>query len=256
MKIFRKIRFQELTKSNFGKYIVYAIGEIILVVIGILIALYVNNKKEEADQLKLQRNHLVLIKEELENNLIILDKENKELHNIVTNIKDLVNLKNSDQPLDQVTEVHLSELLFLPLTRSIEIDYENGAFNNFVTSGNLEDIKNDSIKTILRSWNRKIETVKLQEYAVNEAFDKAVNFVNTNGSLKTVLDKIGLSKAYLEVNDNSEPYSNKFLLRSRQFENILIQYLGVATQLLRKNYLTFKSDIELLIRLIDVELIQ
>ena len=46
MKIFRKIRFNTVTKKNFGKYFVYATGEIILVVIGILIALYLNGKKK------------------------------------------------------------------------------------------------------------------------------------------------------------------------------------------------------------------
>lgn len=42
MKIFRKIRFNLLKKNGNGKYLKYAIGEIILVVIGILIALQIN----------------------------------------------------------------------------------------------------------------------------------------------------------------------------------------------------------------------
>ena len=43
IKIFRKIRQQSLTENKFSKYLIYAIGEIILVAIGILIALQVNN---------------------------------------------------------------------------------------------------------------------------------------------------------------------------------------------------------------------
>ena len=39
IKIYRKIRQKMLTENKFGKYLTYAIGEIILVVIGILIAL-------------------------------------------------------------------------------------------------------------------------------------------------------------------------------------------------------------------------
>lgn len=42
MKIFRKIRFDLLKKNGNGKYLKYAIGEIVLVVIGILIALQIN----------------------------------------------------------------------------------------------------------------------------------------------------------------------------------------------------------------------
>ena len=46
IKLFRKIRQGLLTENKFGKYVLYAIGEIVLVVIGILIALQVNNWNE------------------------------------------------------------------------------------------------------------------------------------------------------------------------------------------------------------------
>lgn len=47
IKFFRKVRQKLLTENNFSKYLIYAIGEIILVVIGILIALQVNNWNTE-----------------------------------------------------------------------------------------------------------------------------------------------------------------------------------------------------------------
>jgi uncharacterized protein YlxW (UPF0749 family) len=43
IKFFRKIRQRLLTDNKFGKYILYSIGEIVLVMIGILLALQVNN---------------------------------------------------------------------------------------------------------------------------------------------------------------------------------------------------------------------
>ncbi|SKB88672.1 DUF6090 family protein, partial [Maribacter arcticus] len=54
IKFFRKIRQQLLTENKFSKYLLYAIGEIVLVMVGILLALQVNNwnelrKKEEAE---------------------------------------------------------------------------------------------------------------------------------------------------------------------------------------------------------------
>ena len=47
IKFFRKIRQRLLTENRLGKYLLYAIGEILLVVIGILIALSINNWNEE-----------------------------------------------------------------------------------------------------------------------------------------------------------------------------------------------------------------
>ena len=47
IKFFRRIRKRLLTESKIGKYLLYALGEIILVVIGILIALQINNWNEQ-----------------------------------------------------------------------------------------------------------------------------------------------------------------------------------------------------------------
>ncbi|MEN2281330.1 DUF6090 family protein [Algoriphagus sp. SE2] len=46
IKFFRKIRYNLMSENNTSKYVKYAIGEIVLVVIGILIALQINNWNE------------------------------------------------------------------------------------------------------------------------------------------------------------------------------------------------------------------
>ena len=47
IQLFRKIRHHHLIKNGMGKYILYAIGEILLVVIGILIAVAINTRNEQ-----------------------------------------------------------------------------------------------------------------------------------------------------------------------------------------------------------------
>jgi hypothetical protein len=65
IRFFRKIRQQLLTESKFRKYLLYAIGEIALVVIGILIALSINNWNQ--DQM-IRKTELTLL-DEMKNNL-------------------------------------------------------------------------------------------------------------------------------------------------------------------------------------------
>jgi sensor domain CHASE-containing protein len=47
IKFFRKIRQNMIKENRTSKYLLYAIGEIVLVVIGILIALSINNSNQE-----------------------------------------------------------------------------------------------------------------------------------------------------------------------------------------------------------------
>jgi len=65
IKFFRKIRQRLLSENKFNKYLVYAIGEIILVVIGILIALQINNANENAKENKVLKGYLQNISKNL-----------------------------------------------------------------------------------------------------------------------------------------------------------------------------------------------
>ena len=58
IKFFRQIRFNLMSENKTGKYLKYAIGEIILVVFGILIALSINNWNEDRKSVKLQKEIL------------------------------------------------------------------------------------------------------------------------------------------------------------------------------------------------------
>ena len=58
IKFFRKIRQNLLSEGKTGKYMKYAVGEIILVVIGIIIALQINNWNEDRKALKAAKIHL------------------------------------------------------------------------------------------------------------------------------------------------------------------------------------------------------
>ncbi|WP_231749530.1 DUF6090 family protein, partial [Polaribacter sp. BAL334] len=66
IKFFRKIRKHLLAENKFSKYLIYAIGEIILVVIGILIALQINNWNNDNIERELELNMLSEILTNLE----------------------------------------------------------------------------------------------------------------------------------------------------------------------------------------------
>ena len=65
IKFFRKIRYDLMKKNKTGKYLKYAIGEIILVMIGILLALQVNNWNESKKDQKQEKIYLNNLQEDL-----------------------------------------------------------------------------------------------------------------------------------------------------------------------------------------------
>ncbi len=69
IKFFRKIRQQLLTENKFSKYLLYAIGEIVLVVIGILFALQINNWNEYRKERIVEREILQNMVESLESTI-------------------------------------------------------------------------------------------------------------------------------------------------------------------------------------------
>ena len=74
IKFFRKIRHRLLSENKFSKYLIYAIGEIILVVIGILIALYINNLNTEKQDAITLNGYLNNIAENIKSDQINLEK--------------------------------------------------------------------------------------------------------------------------------------------------------------------------------------
>jgi len=89
IKFFRLIWQQLLTQNKFTNYLIYAIGEIILVVIGILIALQINNSNEYR---KDRQTEAVYLKELLEDFKINLEKSNRTTSRIEEVIPRLIGL--------------------------------------------------------------------------------------------------------------------------------------------------------------------
>ena len=72
LRFFRQIRQQHLKENSFSNYALYAIGEILLVVIGILIALQINNWNEYRKERIMEKSYLIGIKTDLERDTAFL----------------------------------------------------------------------------------------------------------------------------------------------------------------------------------------
>ena len=141
-QLFRKIRQRLLTENKFTKYLIYAIGEIILVVIGILIALQVNNWNE---QNKTEREQLVFLKNlksDLHSDLLQLDNilsfQTEKLKVVNTLQDELVFEKDFPEIQRLFTEIaYTSNDTFFPNT---------GTYSTAVSSGKIANLTPDELK--------------------------------------------------------------------------------------------------------------
>jgi hypothetical protein len=141
IKFFRKIRQNLLVKNKTSQYFKYAIGEIVLVVIGILIALQINNWNEERNNRKEEFFILDKLQSDLETDIENLVFTNKYLE------IDIKNYIVSLEILGRKREASKEEFLknFGSILAIISFDQNNTTFNNLVSSGKLEIITNKEL---------------------------------------------------------------------------------------------------------------
>ena len=249
---FRKIRKKMADDNKPLKYARYAIGEIILVVIGILIALQINNWNERRKIQSNQEKYLTLLKTEAENNL----KEIRNTKNAVSEMKmkqivlyNLINVKR-----DTVTENYLSESLFRIISSVYRFKYENSALSDLKSSGNLKNVLNDSLRKYLIALEPLVIKVQGQEEAVVNLRYEVMNYIKENGSLKVIIDqneveeRLGLPKLPKSKRSNID------LLGEVEFENILINYIGVTNNIISLQYPEMENHLNKVIEIIEKEL--
>ncbi len=137
IKFFRKIRQKLLSENKFSKYLLYAIGEIILVVIGILLALQLNYLKEKRNILKQERNALELIKDNLQKEIADLDRFVHQRVRDTTYLKNVYYKKWNGIPLDSLGMKGTSAFNYKPF---------NTAYEGLKANDKLFIIQNEELK--------------------------------------------------------------------------------------------------------------
>ena len=142
IKLFRKIRQNLLNENKFKRYLIYAIGEIILVVIGILIAVSINNWKQSIDLKEVEQNLYGDLIQEFQNDLgEVQDKLDYNSHYLLRyNRASEIILNDPQRQLIDTLAIIATEL-----TNFSDFKNEESAYNKLATSGKLEVITNKEI---------------------------------------------------------------------------------------------------------------
>ena len=164
-RFFRIIRQKLLSENKFGKYLTYAIGEIILVVIGILIALGVNNWNEERKEQRLGDDLLVRIHQDLVKDTIHFRNDIIRNNALREDLKEvLVGLYDGVDNMEEVKA--MSETWDLMLDQAFSPN--DNTYQSMLSSGTLGLIGNQDLKDEILDLYGEYDQTKVLLQSISE----------------------------------------------------------------------------------------
>ena len=232
LKFFRKVRHKMLIDNKITKYLLYAFGEILLVMIGILLALQVNNWNTENFEKKAANKlmHRLLVESNL--NKVALNENIQLLDSLMTDAESLLQFIGKDY-LEKDEET--INLLIYSILTSPRLKIKLSTLEEALSSGELALISADSLRDYLYQIPSLYADIERTQEIENE--DGSTNFVPylyDNISLREVdytfapiKNRIGKSK--LDDTDN------RIILKDRKFENMVDNKMFLLNNLLIRN---------------------
>ena len=159
IKFFRKIRQKMLTENKFSKYLIYAIGEIILVVIGILIALQINNANENQKKRDFEITILENIKEDILADKVDCELNRQYLERTLINEQLLLNFLLKDIPVQNLDSISFVDALGIDLITA----FHSASFNNLQNNDIGLITNNELYKKITRFYDFYVNALKKVE---------------------------------------------------------------------------------------------
>ena len=216
IKFFRKIRQNLILEGKTGKYFKYAIGEIVLVVIGILIALQINTAKNEKDKRIEEITHL-------ENILSDLKQDKSELIKIIDRRKSKTESATIMENYYNTKKVDSLNLYYSHWTNVLFWETHNPSlvtFKELINSGKLSTLTNEKVKQLLLQidykYNQMFELRNHMYHDYTDYFYKPFgDIIDYENGLKAFLEPnedITLSREDVEVALKSKRIKNGFTL--------------------------------------------
>ena len=229
IKFFRKIRQQLLNQGKISKYLLYAIGEIFLVVIGILIAIQVNNWNNNKI---LEKNEIIILKEIVQNlkfDLEDFSRNYTHFKNVQIASRNLIDVVDQNGNYNDSLAFHLFFVGSVPYFSPVISGYK------LLESKGVDIISNDSLRQYITqtydSWYpRMIESERDNRAYLQENLHKLRN------------KYLGTVSIFKDKQPNS-------LEENEQFNRIISS--GSIRRLV--NFEDFKKDTELLNAIKDAE---
>ncbi|QIE58761.1 hypothetical protein G5B37_04055 [Rasiella rasia] len=245
MKFFRKIRRKLLNKGKVSKYLAYAAGEIILVVVGILIALYINNLNTEKQETSTLNGYLFNISENIKADQINLDQISKFRDSSVIGSKYFMNMIEQESTESYAT-YFATYFKYNPwLDESFQSN--KSGFEALKNSGYLSKIQQTSLEAELYKYYSLVEKIQEEEQSLNNFMEEMEYDMYKNNIVQRT--KVIIKKLFQNVASDEDRTELKNILSYPAFagshsRNAGTSYMNVLYAELGKVASNLQTEIE------------
>ncbi len=239
-----------MSENKTGKYFKYAIGEIILVVIGILIALQINNWNESNKAQKIEVTYLESLKTEFAANLNSLNTSISKCDRLVIQLDEILTFFEAKK-LDTLMSQYIAQSLGSTLRYDVSFNPTMAVQTELISSGNLKQISNTDLRQRIADFRTNLDIIAKQENAANQINSNIGDLISKMISFRPLFEAVGY-----EISGESD-FSNsdlKLLFKSFELENNLILYQAISKTTSSAYYSQLKEDIEIILNIIEKEL--
>jgi hypothetical protein len=231
-----------MAEGNSKRYFKYAIGEIVLVVIGILIALQINNWNEERKATMAENKLLTALNREFKLNRQVLANDIKDLDTTIHALSTMLKIMSNDINTDYRGK-QLDSLLILCIA-NYQWESSDFALKELETSSRFSELQNEALKPLIYDWSRHLRQIDKNSGESYKSFDYLLNYLKAHGSLR----QMDLYDNYLSEGPSVLRANNDHLLTDPIFENAIDDYI-VFTRQLQESYV---QAVEKLDKIIEV----
>lgn len=150
LKFFRRIRQKLINEGSLKRYLIYSIGEISLIMVGILLALQINNWNEERKNTLAEKVLLETLQGDIQFNIEAMEKSIGIHKEGLLATKEILRLFDSGS--SEVTEFQLDTLISIS-KRPYTFNLKTGTINSIISSGEITLVRYDSIKKFITSFD-------------------------------------------------------------------------------------------------------
>ena len=220
LRFFSKMRFKLAAENRVMKYLRYAVGEILLVVIGILIALQVNNWNEHQKQKKQETIYLQNLSADLQKQLQLLDQYINLENIIIQNCKDIVAHYEQNNGFNKMDSIFPK---INDLSVRITFTNTNTTLLEMINSGDINIIDNKTLKKELMEFNQSM--LRFSSNTVNNNTNLVDQIVVRNVMNNSNFAFYSYSQKMRDLFHEDYPMSY-ITVKNKALENIAIQNLN------------------------------